>query len=128
MSDFDLASAQPVQFDLASAKPVGETAKTTGLGFWDYLKGVPRALASVGTGAVGALAGGLSSAGSSVENAGRFVLNQFGANLPAVDEAANFQKVMGDLTYKPQSPGAQADVNAISYPSQKLGQFAQYAG
>jgi hypothetical protein len=83
---------------------------------------------NLATGAGASLAGGLSSAGSAVENAGRFVLNRFGANLPAVDEGANFRKVMSDLTYKPQSPGAQADVNAISYPSQKLGQFAQYAG
>lgn len=125
MSDFDLASAKPVEFDLGSAKPVGETP---GLGFWGYLKGVPGAAASIGTGAVASLAGGLSSAGTLVGNAGNAILNRFGANLGYDDPAENFRKVQTDLTYKAENPGAQALLGKITYPSEKLAQFANYAG
>jgi len=128
MSDFDLASAKPVaDFDLGSARPVADAQK--GLGFWDYVKGIPGAAASVATGAGASLLGGLSASGTMLfGDAPAYVANQFGARIPLPDPAANFRKVQSDLTYAPENPGAQAIAKAVNYPGQKLAQFADYAG
>ena len=76
---------------------------------------------------VAGIAGGLSAAGSTVENAGRWALNKFGAHLPAVDPAANMAQVQNDLTYQPRTPiGAQtvAQVGKMRAAYQQMVQAA----
>lgn len=120
----DLPPPKALTLDDLPAPPASKPSLT----LKDYLAALPETAASLGSGAVASLAGGLSSAGANVENAGRWVLNKFGANLPGVDPAAGMQQIQRDLTYQPRTQGGQQLTDLLLTPARKYSDLANMAG
>jgi len=76
-------------------------------------------LMTLASGAGASIAGGLSGLGT-------IAGNTLGMDLG--NPAENVRKVQESLTYQPKSGGGQIATNFITYPLQKLGEFAKYGG
>ena len=76
-------------------------------------------LMTLGSGAVGGVAGGLAGLGSYATNA---------LGMTDVDPANVVKDVSGAMTYQPRTSGGQVATEAITYPFQKMEQGADYVG
>lgn len=141
MSDFDLASAQPISqgFDLASAKPAQAAPSNTGLSSAangrSSFTGDMEALGSTLTGALATPIAGISGMGNAILNAGARGINAVTRPLglpqipqPTSDAADQVRATMRALQYQPQTQQGQNAAQMLGYLPGKLAQVSAAAG